>query len=72
MLERSVKDRAENAMVVDMMRNDVGRVADRGSVQVVSAFQVEKFPTVYQMTITRRPTAGCTRRRWRPAATATT
>ncbi|MGA2617497.1 MAG: aminodeoxychorismate synthase component I [Thermoguttaceae bacterium] len=49
-LERSVKDRAENAMVVDMMRNDVGRVADKGSVQVVSAFKVEKFPTVYQMT----------------------
>jgi para-aminobenzoate synthetase / 4-amino-4-deoxychorismate lyase len=49
-LAASTKDRAENAMVVDMMRNDLGRVAARGSVQVASAFDVEKFPTVYQMT----------------------
>jgi para-aminobenzoate synthetase/4-amino-4-deoxychorismate lyase len=49
-LAGSVKDRAENAMVVDMMRNDLGRIAVRGSVRVASAFDVEKYPTVYQMT----------------------
>jgi para-aminobenzoate synthetase/4-amino-4-deoxychorismate lyase len=49
-LAESPKDRAENAMIVDMMRNDLGRIAARGSVQVVSAFDLEKYPTVYQMT----------------------
>jgi para-aminobenzoate synthetase / 4-amino-4-deoxychorismate lyase len=51
-LAQSIKDRAENAMVVDMMRNDVGRVARPGSVIVASAFDVEKYPTLYQMTST--------------------
>jgi len=51
-LAESPKDRAENAMIVDMMRNDVGRIAARGSVRVVSAFDVEKYPTLYQMTST--------------------
>jgi para-aminobenzoate synthetase/4-amino-4-deoxychorismate lyase len=53
-LRRSAKDRAENAMIVDMMRNDMGRVAETGSVVVESAFDVEKYPTVYQMTSTVR------------------
>ena len=48
----STKDRAENAMIVDMMRNDMGRIARRGSVQVLSAFDVEKYPTLFQMTST--------------------
>ena len=39
-------------MIVDMMRNDLGRIAERGSVQVASAFDVEKYPTVLQMTST--------------------
>jgi para-aminobenzoate synthetase / 4-amino-4-deoxychorismate lyase len=51
-LARSVKDRAENAMIVDMMRNDVGRVAERGSMRVLSSFDLEKYPTVLQMTST--------------------
>ena len=51
-LAGSLKDRAENAMIVDMMRNDLGRIAQRGSVRVVSAFDVEKYPTVLQMTST--------------------
>jgi para-aminobenzoate synthetase / 4-amino-4-deoxychorismate lyase len=51
-LSASAKDRAENAMIVDMMRNDMGRVAIPGGVRVESAFDVEKYPTVYQMTST--------------------
>ena len=51
-LAGSAKDRAENAMIVDMMRNDLGRIARRGSVRVAAAFDVEKYPTVLQMTST--------------------
>jgi para-aminobenzoate synthetase/4-amino-4-deoxychorismate lyase len=51
-LARSDKDRAENAMIVDMIRNDMGRVARPGSVRVTSAFDVEAYPTVFQMTST--------------------
>ena len=51
-LAASAKDRAENAMIVDMMRNDFGRIARRGSVRVPAAFDVEKYPTVLQMTST--------------------
>ena len=48
----SEKDRAENIMIVDMIRNDIGRVATLGSVETVSQFDVEKYPTVWQMTST--------------------
>lgn len=51
-LAASSKDRAENAMIVDMVRNDLGRVAEVGSVEVVSSFDVERHPTVFQMTST--------------------
>ena len=39
-------------MIVDMIRNDMGRVAETGSVQVPSLFDVERYPTVLQMTST--------------------
>ena len=48
----SEKDRAENIMIVDMIRNDIGRIAEPGSVETVSTFDVEKYPTVWQMTST--------------------
>jgi para-aminobenzoate synthetase/4-amino-4-deoxychorismate lyase len=49
-LRTSTKERAENVMVVDMMRNDLGRIARTGSVDVPSLFAVERYPTVWQMT----------------------
>ncbi len=51
-LHRSVKDRAENVMIVDMIRNDFGRIAEIGSVKVPRLFTVEKYPTLLQMTST--------------------
>jgi para-aminobenzoate synthetase/4-amino-4-deoxychorismate lyase len=51
-LRTSEKNRAENVMIVDMMRNDLGRVAETGTVQVPALFDVERHPTVWQMTST--------------------
>ncbi|PWH19481.1 MAG: aminodeoxychorismate synthase component I [Anaerolineae bacterium] len=51
-LVRSVKNRAENVMIVDMIRNDLGRIAKVGSVNVTRLFEIEKYPTVWQMTST--------------------
>ena len=51
-LKHSEKNRAENVMIVDMVRNDMGRIADVGSVEVPSLFDVEKYPTLWQMTST--------------------
>jgi para-aminobenzoate synthetase / 4-amino-4-deoxychorismate lyase len=51
-LHQSEKNRAENVMIVDMIRNDVGRVARPGSVAVPELFTVERYPTVWQMTST--------------------
>ena len=49
-LKRSEKDRAENVMIVDMVRNDMGRIAHPGSVKVPQLFSVEKYFDVWQMT----------------------
>lgn len=51
-LSRSEKDRAENVMIADMLRNDMGRIARPGSVRVTELAGVEKHPTVWQMTST--------------------
>lgn len=49
-LATSAKERAENVMIVDMMRNDLGRIAEVGSVSVPSLCDVERYPAVWQMT----------------------
>ncbi|WJP98276.1 aminodeoxychorismate synthase component I [Macrococcus bovicus] len=51
-LQSSEKDRAENVMIVDLLRNDLSRIAMRNSVQVPALFDIEAYPTVYQMTST--------------------
>ena len=49
-LAASLKDRAENLMIVDLLRNDMSRVAAKGTVRVRDLFRIEKYPTVLQMT----------------------
>ena len=51
-LYESVKNRAENVMITDMLRNDMGRVATPGTVNVPTLLEIEKYPTVWQMTST--------------------
>lgn len=48
-LSQSVKDKAENLMITDMVRNDLSKVALPGSVRVEELFRIEKFKTLYQM-----------------------
>ncbi len=48
-LSESRKNRSENVMIVDMIRNDLGRIAEPGSVVPAPLFTVERYPTVHQM-----------------------
>jgi para-aminobenzoate synthetase/4-amino-4-deoxychorismate lyase len=53
-LRNSEKNRAENVMIVDMVRNDLGQIAETGSVWVPELFATERYPTLWQMTSTVR------------------
>lgn len=46
------KERAENVMIVDLLRNDMGRISRSGSVNVERLFEIERYQTVWQMTST--------------------
>jgi len=51
-LSADEKNRSENLMIVDLLRNDLGRICTPGSVLATDLFHVEKFPTLFQMTST--------------------
>jgi para-aminobenzoate synthetase/4-amino-4-deoxychorismate lyase len=53
-LAQSAKDKAENLMIVDLLRNDLSRVAEPGSVRVEAPYAVETYPTLHTMTTTVR------------------
>ncbi|MBE5675374.1 anthranilate synthase component I family protein [Staphylococcus sp. SS87] len=49
-LKLSAKDRAENVMIVDLLRNDIGRISRSGTINVYKPFFIETYNTVFQMT----------------------
>lgn len=51
-LSESAKNQAENVMIVDMVRHDLGRIAVPGTVEVSRLWELEKFPSLYQLTST--------------------
>lgn len=51
-LKTSEKEQAENLMITDLMRNDLGRLAKRGTVNVPKLFEIEKYTSLYQMSST--------------------
>jgi para-aminobenzoate synthetase/4-amino-4-deoxychorismate lyase len=51
-LQKDAKNRSENVMIVDLLRNDLGRIAEFGSVRVENLFSIERYPTLWQMTST--------------------
>lgn len=53
-LRNSPKDRAENVMIVDLLRNDFGRVCEYGSITVPQLFQIQTFPTLHHLVSTVR------------------
>jgi len=51
-LQNDEKNRSENLMIVDLLRNDIGRISEIGSVEAKEMFSVEKYETLFQMTST--------------------